>query len=240
MKPRAVNSGKDLLPLKKVRSCGYPLLALPRAIEAAKTLCDGFGEGPYSRENAARGLGYSSFSGAASSKIGALAHFGLLSRSGGMYLVAALAKAAFIYPEEGSGEAIMALAQNPALYRKLIARFLNKPLPEKLEAVLAADYGITGKAAPAAAQNFIETLEFAGLVRDGKLVLPESGNDGAVAVNENLTLGEKPRDAITETAIKIKLPSKIEISFPENLAYRLSLGEFAQQIKDLNDRAGAV
>ena len=40
---------------KKARSCGYPMLALPRAIDAAKALCENFGEGPYPREAAAKG-----------------------------------------------------------------------------------------------------------------------------------------------------------------------------------------
>jgi hypothetical protein len=55
---------------KKSRSCAYPVLALPKAVELAKKLFDNFGAGPHSRANVARGLGYSSFSGAVSAKIG--------------------------------------------------------------------------------------------------------------------------------------------------------------------------
>ena len=224
---------------KKSRSCGYPLLALPRAIEAAKMMHDGFGEGPHSRENAARGLGYSSFSGAASSKIGSLVHFGLLARTAGMYSVTALAREVFLYPNEASGEAIAKAAAKPVLYGKLLARFLDKPLPEKLEAILATDYGVTAKAAPIAAQNFIETMEFAGLVREGMLVYPERDSEAASPGEKNVAPKEKESSGVAGSAIKIKLSSGIEISFPKELAYRLSMGEFAAQIKGL-DKTGEM
>jgi len=226
--------GKEAPVSKKTRSCGYPLFALPQAIEAARALSDRLGEGPHSRETAARGLGYSSFSGAASGKIGSLVHFGMLARSGGMYTITPQAKFAFAYPEEGSGEAIAALAGNPVLYRKLIARFLNKSLPEKLETILASDYGITGKAAPVAARNFVETLEFAGLIREGRLVFSEP--DGVAAAIGRPAAQKKEND-IFVPGIKIKLTSGIEILFPQELAYRLSMGEFAQPIKELDGKA---
>jgi len=222
---------------KKNRSCAYPLLSLPPALAAAKSLCDSYGEGPYSRTSAAKGLGYSSFSGAASGKIGALVHFGLLDRAGGMYSVSSAAKAAFSYPENGGREAIAVLAQKPVLYRRLIGRFLNKPLPEKLEAVLAADYGITGKAAPVAAQNFIQTLEFAELVREGRLFVPDLG--GIVSKQSGDMLEEKTNGR-SGAAIKIKLASGIEILFPEAMAYRLSMGEFAAEIKSFDAKAGGM
>jgi hypothetical protein len=231
--PREILSGT-----KKTRSCGYPMLALPRAIDAAKALYENFGEGPYPREAAAKGLGYSSFSGAASGKIGSLVHFGMLTRSGGMYSMAPMGREAFSYPAEGSQEAIAVLAQNPVLYRKLISRFLNKSLPEKLEAILSAEYGITQKAAAMAAQNFIETMEFAGLIREGHLVLSQT--EFGARGEKIFKSAEKNNAEASEATIKVKLLSGIELSFPEKMAYRLSMGEFMQPIKDLDDKAGMV
>ncbi|MFA6375973.1 MAG: hypothetical protein WCX69_01060 [Candidatus Paceibacterota bacterium] len=228
----------EILPVpKKKRSCAYPMLSLPQAIVAAKSLCDNFGEGPYLRASAAKGMGYSSFSGAASSKIGSLVHFGLLVRAGGMYSIAPLAKKCFSYPEEGSREAIVDSAQKPVLYRSLFNRFSNKALPEKLEVILAADYGITQKAAAGAAANFIATLEFSGLLKDGRLLLPEA----EIAIGENLRINgslaeKKERSGICEM-IAVKLSSGIEISFPEYMSYRLSMGEFAGEIKSLDGKA---
>jgi len=232
-------SSKELPVFKKNRSCAYPMLSLPQAIAAAKSLCDNFGEGPYSRASAAKGLGYSSFSGAASSKIGSLVHYGLLERAGGMYSVASLAKICFSYPEDGSREAITAMANKPVLYHGLISRFLNKSLPEKLEAILVDDYGITGKAAPGAAQNFVRTMEFAGLIREGRLAFPDT--DAEIASIKNIeSFPEEKKTGVLSSKISIKLTSGIEVLFPDFLAYRLSMGEFAPEIKNLDAKAGGV
>jgi hypothetical protein len=236
---------KDQLQRKSIartRSCAYPVLALPAAVELAKKLFDNFGAGPHSRESAARGLGYSSFSGAVSAKIGALVHFGLLSRLSGRYSFTPLASAVFSYPlPEGAG-AIAAAAKNPVLYQKLIARFSGEFLPRELEQILAADYGITQKAAAPAAENFLETMEFAGAMKEGMLVFPESGK-----IAESRPIPEsgpsKKNNNGPETdngTIKIKLPSGIEIIFPQSLAYRVAKGEFAKSIDGLDGTAGNV
>jgi hypothetical protein len=214
---------------QKTRSCGYPMFALNGAIEAAKTLCNSLGDGPHSRQAAARGLGYSSFSGAASAKIGSLVHFGLLARLAGSYSITPLAKTIFDYPAEGSEDAIVQAVRKPVLYNRLIARFCDKPIPEKLEAILAADYGITGKAAPVAAQNFIQTLEFAGLLRDGTLVFPQrEEQDGPLKT-------KKKNDAGINT-VKISLPSGVMVVFPQELGWRLSMGEFGDELKSLENK----
>jgi len=234
------NKPTVLLPtIKKNRSCGYPLLALPQAIAIAKAFFDGFGDGPHTRSIAAKGLGYSSFSGAASGKIGALVHFGMLSRARGTYAFLPLAKEAFSYPEAGSGEALAALAQKPVLYRKLIARFLNKRLPEKLEEILSSDYGITQKAAPVAASNFIATMEFAGLLKEGQIFLPENGGAVSQEPSPPIFRPVKKEQSDRGGTINIRLSSGIEILFPDSMSYRLSMGEFAAEIKSLDEKANA-
>ena len=234
---------KDRLQRKSItrtRSCAYPVLALPVAVELAKKLFDNFGAGPHSRESTARGLGYSSFSGAVSAKIGALVHFGLLSRLSGSYSLTSRASAVFSYPLPESAEAIAAAAKNPVLYQKLIARFSGEPLPRGLEQILAADYGITQKAAGAAAENFLKTMEFAGVMKEGILVFPES----QTMAEPRPILETRPSKKINNApetdngAIKIKLPSGIEIFFPQSLAYRVAKGEFAKAIDELDGTVG--
>ena len=216
--------------IKKSRSCSYPAIALNQAIDLAKKLFDNLGQGPHSRQNAARGLGYNSFSGAVSTKIGSLVQFGLLLRQNGQYLVSNLAKSAFTYPSEESEPAIEELAQKPALYQKLINKFSANGLPKELAAILTNDFKITKKAAALAAQNFIASMEFGGLLKDGILALPEFGNDNLMPKNlvQEKDIGE---------SIKIKLASGIEIVFPADLSYRLSMGDFAPAIKELDQKA---
>lgn len=246
-----IQSGKQFgaskAALSKARSSAYPLLSLSRAIEAAKKIYENLGQGPHSRESLARGLGYASFSGAASGKIGALVHFGLLSRLAGRYSVTDRARAIFKYPGENCVVEIGAAAINPALYRALVARFSGDVLPNALEAVLTADYGITQKAAVTAAANFVETINFAGMVRDGQLVVleaiaaPENDRPQNVS-NEQTGFREKEISETEEKSegIKIKLPSGVKIIFPDELAYRLSMGEFAVELKNLEKKASGV
>jgi len=230
---------------KKKRSAAYPLLSLPEAIEAAIMVVDNLGPGPHSREALARGMGYASFSGAASGKVGALAHFGLVSRIAGRYLFTELAKNIFSSPETSVLE-ISQAASRPALYRALIVRFLGEALPKDMATLLASDYKITAKAAPAAAQNFIKTLEFSSLIKNGRVVDPSTtqesnfaeGSAGPAPVRLPQAMAAAAGNGSpAETKIKIELSSGIEVAFPSRLAYRISMGEFALDLKNLDEKA---
>jgi len=224
------------------RSCAYPALALFESIELAQKIFDGLGPGPHERKTLSKGLGYSSFSGAVSGKVGSLVQFGLLERFRGGYSITARAKEIFTYPEETSEPAIREAAMRPALYQKITDKFAGKPMPGNLAAVLAAGYGITEKAAGFAAANFIKTMEFAGLLKDGVLILPQIGEDAGlitVAGGKKLPGVVAGRDE-EEEQIKIPLPSGPVVLFPKSMAYRLSLGEFAQELKNLDRKAGGA
>ncbi|MCU0652834.1 MAG: hypothetical protein MUD10_01070 [Candidatus Pacebacteria bacterium] len=223
---------------RKERSGAYPLIALSPAIDAAKRLFENYGAGPHTRDNLAKGLGYASFSGAASVKIGALVHFGLLERQRGTYAVTLLAKEIFEYPKEGSEAAVLRAALNPALYAKLAARFGGEALPRELPRVLAADFRITEKAAPAAAANFLETMEFAGMLRDGRLDSgqPAPPEASVMPPRAGMPVMNPPKPGL----IRVALPSGIEISFPQEMSFRLSMGEFAEHIKNLDERARGI
>ncbi len=165
--------------------------------------------------------------------------FGLLERISGNYSVTAAAREIFTYPGETSLPAITAAAARPVLYRKLIAKFSGGSLPQNLAAVLAANYGITVKAAPAAAANFIKTLEFSELLKNGIL---ETFPGGGVVLNTSAKTAASLPENIgidkEDSRIKIELPSGAAILFPKPMAYRLSQGEFAQEIKNLDHKAG--
>lgn len=223
---------------KKSRSCAYPLLSLSEAVELAQKLYENYGVGPHSREGAARGLGYSSFSGAASGKIGALVHFGLLVREAGNYFISPLAKEIFADPGEKGIAAISIAARRPLLYSKLVGRFQGEFLPKNLPDILVSDYKITAKAAPAAADNFLRTMELAGFIAEGKLVPIEEARVSEPHQNDSDVIeetGETDQDMI-----KVVLPSGVKVFFPEAMAYRLALGEFAKEIMDLGKKADGV
>lgn len=222
----------------RARSCAYPVLALPECVQLAQKIFSGLGQGPHTRAALAKGLGYSSFSGAVSAKIGSMVQFGLLERFHGAYSVTPQAEEIFAYPDEISQPSILEGAMRPVLYKKLADKFAGKMMPRDLPAVLAAGYGITEKAAPEAAANFIETMEFSGLLKDGTL---GSSQAGEAAVPD----GKNSREVAAtgkedDSRIKIELPCGGAVLLPQAMAYRLSLGEFAEAIKELERKAGGA
>lgn len=236
---------------KKIRSRAYPALDLPAAILTAKKIFDDLGQGPHSRMSLARGLGYGSFCGAASAKIGALAHFGFLERFAGNYSVAPAALPLFDYPKNLRQNEIFAAAARPSLFAALAARFAGQNLPKNLPAVLVSDYGISFSAAPLAAKNFIATFEFAGMLKENRLILPdgeESENDGDNDIAKEMNFEEKNRRPAAgnnhgggkeEEGIEVRLASGIRIVFPKKFAARLARGEFAEEVKSLDSKITA-
>jgi len=94
-----------------------------------KNLPNNLGSGPFSRSLLAQGLGYSSFSGAVSAKIGALVHFEILARSNAQYHFTPLAREILAYPAETSLPAILEAAISPNIYKKLFPRLIGATLP---------------------------------------------------------------------------------------------------------------
>ncbi len=228
--------------IKKQRSCAYPLYSLPETVQFAKKIYDGLGQGPFSRLSLSKGLGYSSFSGAASGKIGALVHFGLLDRARASYALTAMAKEILAYPAELSLPAIVDAALHPVLFEKLFRRFENASLPLDLPALLETEFGITAKAAPQAVLNFVSTLEFAGLLKENIIQLPVRRGSVPEILFPNIE-GAGPRSRPEEEGngeIRIKLPSGIVIIFPPEMSYRVSLGEFAPEIKSIDRKTGGT
>ncbi len=234
---------------KKVRSRAYPLLDLPAAILAAKKIYQNLGRGPHSRAALARGMGYAGFCGAASGKIGALAHFGFLERFAGNYSVADFALPLFDDARSFSQKEIFAAATKPALFAALAARFSGQVLPKNLPAILVSDYGISFAAAPRAAKNFVATFEFAGILKENRLILPdgeESENDGDDDVAKETNFEEKKRCSAAENkiigeeeGIEVLLVSGVKIIFPKKFAARLARGEFAEEVKSLDSKITA-
>lgn len=74
----------------KQRSAAYPVINLESAINRLILLNQSLGKGPYSRTDAAKGMGYSGLSGASSRTVAALVQYGLLDRSGNTYSLSEL------------------------------------------------------------------------------------------------------------------------------------------------------
>lgn len=191
----AVNQGRGLVtePTKteKVRENGggergtqYPADNLETAITMVGRVRTAIGFSPAKREIIAEALGYKTLSGHASRKLGTLNHYGLLERSGkGAARISVLGKAILTPTSEAERQhAITDAAKQPNLYAALITKYAEQGLPTLLPNLLIREHGVHPSVAEAAAATFRETVEYAGLLRNGVLYAeaeePPSASDG--------------------------------------------------------------
>lgn len=234
---------------KREKSKAYPSISLEEAINSLKKLQDNIGSGPYSREHAAKGLGYSGVSGPSASKIAAIAYFGLLSKKNGAYAQTELArKILFPNDDSESSENIVQAVKNPTLYGKLIEKYNNQAVPLKLDNVLINDYQINPKVAKEAAEVFKKSVEFAGIFKNGIISGLETIQDDAPVSNDSPSnfgveassrkfVSQQSNGVTTAAMISIPLECGIVILVPQSLSMNLAMGDFSKEIKDLNDKA---
>ena len=240
----------------RVRSAAYPSLSLEEAVKAITSLRDNAGEGPFSRLHASESLGHKGISGASSSKIAALVHFGLLSRIGDTYRVSDLARK-IIRPEYDAErlEAIAAAAKHPKLYSELMNEFSGKSIPVMLENTLERRYRISGTVVKSVANDFVKSLEFAGLIVNGVLqdtnIDPQykaAGKDekGEEIDRNSARSGRSLNDRHNLDSSDSRhlhfadLPSGLLIGFTDKLRYPFFLGEFAGELKALEAQAQEI
>lgn len=233
---------------KREKSSAYPSISLEEAINSLKKLQDNLGSGPYSRDAAAKGLGYSGVSGASASKIAAISYFGLLSKKNGVYTQTDLAKK-ILFPSDDSETRINILqaVKSPTLYGRLIERYNNQAIPQKLENILVTDYKISPKAANEAVEVFRNSIEFAGICTNG--IISEVENiDSSMAVgaaqssnivNESLAKQACRSNELGkyDETISIKLNCGIVLLIPQSFDKNLAMGDFSQIIKNMEEAA---
>ena len=156
------------------RSRAYPVLNLEEGSRAIGEILSRLGDGAFGREVLAEVLGYSNaHGGPGARKIAALAQYGLLRRRAGRYSPTPLARriAEAGHAQERESALRRALRQ-PPLFRALIERYAPQGrVPAHLASVLWREHGITRKASRAAAETFLQSARYAGVLdRDGVLL----------------------------------------------------------------------
>lgn len=229
------------------RSTPYPSRTLSESITDLDTVRKNLGKGSYSRTSVAQSLGHSGLSGAAVRKVAALVHYGLLERVGNTYRYSSLSdRILFPVNEEDKSHAIKEAALFPKLYFSLTDRYSGSAIPPMLENILIQQFKVSDQVAKSASDDFVKTMEFAGLLRNGILYNTTeevTTIDSAEKVEEQVSLsGDQagnvskvsPKEGYTELPA---LPSGIVILFPEDLAPFASLGRFSEGINLLEDKA---
>jgi len=166
----------ELKPIK--RGTANPYVGLEQSIFLVDQLKKAVGRGPFSKDVAAQGLNHQSASGPALGKIAALVHFGLLSRNKNAYSITNLADRILLpVSDEDKAIAIIEAAKKPKLYRQLVEKYQNQALPILLNNILVRDYGINEKRSKNVAKDFIKSLEFAGILDNGVVLINELKRD---------------------------------------------------------------
>ncbi|MBQ8063453.1 MAG: hypothetical protein IJ230_05900 [Clostridia bacterium] len=158
------------------RSTLYPIVTWEASLDFIKVI-DSFKYKLVSYSEVAKKLGLSnittkSFTG----KISTAKQFGLISTSNKTIQLTETAKS-ILYPTEKDTLSIaVECFKNPPLYAKLIERYEGKALPSKdvLSNTLMMEYRITQSAKDNAAQVFLDSAEYLGLIQGGVLCF---GND---------------------------------------------------------------
>lgn len=168
----------------KERSVAYPSVTLEEALNRLQELQSNHGSGPYSREEAARGMGYNSISGASTRAVAALVHYGLLDRSGNAYTQSKIARE-ILFPvsDQAKNRAIIQAAQSPRLFETLIKKYAGQAIPTMLDNILIRE-GVSSGASKETANTFRETLKFAGLLKNGVVSFHVSSDTDASQLEE--------------------------------------------------------
>jgi hypothetical protein len=238
---------------KRVRSSSYPAVNLDKAIERAQIIKNNLGKGPFSRESAARALGYSGLSGKSTTVIAALVHYGLLARKADTYTISELTDAILTYRDESERKtAVLKAAQTPKLYSSLIKAYEGRSLPAMMGHILARDYGINERVAPQVAKTFAESMTFAGLLVNGVLTLPSNAvHDGEIlaparttTVPDTSVQSVAPRAILTNNAEmqQITVTDGVFLSYRSELAFNpefaAALKAFKVSVERLNNPTG--
>lgn len=178
------------------RGVKYPGDGLGESIQMLETVRAAVGLSTASRETIASALGYKNINGASARKLASLAHYGLLEKAGhGALKISALGRRLLMPTSEADHRsALVEAALLPTLFRGVHERFKGQAIPGMLANLLVREFGVFHKSAEAAAATLRETMEHAGIVRNGVL-LEEMDDQQAGASQPVDAEGPGPHDA---------------------------------------------
>jgi hypothetical protein len=168
---------------ERQRSPNYPAVGLREAVERVRKLYETDGKAGAPPEIAAKHIGYSSAHGHAMSVLAALKKFGLVGEVGGRLAPTQAALEIINLPDSDARrrKALKESALSPALYKELAEnhRTTGLPAPDSLEAELVTYKGFNPKAVGGLVKDFMDTLDFAGIIVGEAVESEKSMDEGA-------------------------------------------------------------
>ncbi|WP_435019740.1 hypothetical protein TA3x_001454 [Tundrisphaera sp. TA3] len=161
---------------KRERSTRYPGVPLPESVELCKFI-EGHGLDGLSATDIATALGYKNIkTNTFSARLSAARQFGLLVLKDEGYTLTTLARSILHPVDPGDMPRLHRQALlSPSLYKDLAERFADKRVPDPaiLGNVLYHDYQIISSAKQSAAQAFLDSARFAGILGDDLILRPQ-------------------------------------------------------------------
>jgi hypothetical protein len=184
--------------MSKERSRAYPGIDLETAEGILRRQLATVGSETLERPDLASRLGYSSGKGGTGArKIAALVHYGLVHRSSDRFRLGHLGQK-LLTSAPGSPKAsnvLRSALEHPVLFRGILERYQPEGrIPSSLAEVLTSNFGITVRASLDAADIFLRSARFAGiLAEDGRFLeaIQEMGEHGIRKRLELLLPGRK-------------------------------------------------
>ncbi|MEK7450560.1 MAG: hypothetical protein AAB662_01310 [Patescibacteria group bacterium] len=239
-----MNSLKEVKNLRKRnRSSRYPSLSLEYAVKVIEEARK-FGKNVTSANLGGTGAK----SGAYIRKKASLGYYGLLSGTGDNLQITDLAdKIVYAKSEEEKANSLRQAFLSPDLF-STICQKIEKNTPINLEVlgnVFIRDYGIQPSAKKALLQNFVSSGIFANVIKysgENKRDIIFSDNDKGKEEKTSVIMSQQDNEASRGISgnYTIDLPSGIIISFPADMKFNVSVGEFAQPIRDLEKIASSL
>lgn len=194
---------------KNVRGTSYPVIDLEKAIDLVNRILKAVGKANTSKVDIAKAAGYGSLNGKSKRVVAALGQYGLITGKGDDYKLSTLALDILFPENERSKRDNIAFAlQSPVLFSQLIESYKGGSIPGLLPNILVSKYAINPKFGNEVAKIFISSLEFAGLVDEGGVIIaqqhtdPGKAGDGDNIIEDikedNKKPSEKPSDAFSQ------------------------------------------
>ena len=163
----------------KERSALYPAVALDECIEFVE-LINKLGGRKVALTSIADAVGVSTTTYSFKAKISSSKQFGLIKSAGGAVELSDTAKR-LLYPTDdvSTRELLLQCLMTAPLYRKLIERYDDQAVPteERLGNILLQEYSITRAAKDVAAKKFLASVEHAGILQNGVLILNPNNDE---------------------------------------------------------------
>ena len=188
----------------KERSAVYPAVALDECVEFVKTV-NKLGGRKVASTSIAEALGVSPATYSFRAKVSSSKQFGLIKSTGGTVELCDIAKK-LLYPTDdlSNKQLLIQCLMTAPLYKKLIEKYNDNAVPttERLGNILFQEHSITRTAKDNAAKKFIASLEYAGVLQNGVLILDAhaDGGDAEDERNDRTETSEQSTMVSGETA----------------------------------------